>query len=119
MIEPLLLQCGAHCCPADFEPQQRKSNISLYHLHPSPVSSQAVESQIRSFGQTPCQLLIEPHPPRSSAMQVVSDAHADVQMKHAYSHTHTQPTVAVILVYKYDDIMWVSSQRAINRSSAG
>ncbi|KAI4789870.1 hypothetical protein KUCAC02_034977, partial [Chaenocephalus aceratus] len=30
----------------------------------------AVESQIRSFGQTPCQLLIEPHPPRSSAMQV-------------------------------------------------
>ncbi|KAI2668565.1 Lipopolysaccharide-responsive and beige-like anchor protein [Labeo rohita] len=33
--------------------------------------SQAVESQIRSFGQTPCQLLIEPHPPRSSAMQVL------------------------------------------------
>lgn len=33
---------------------------------------QAVEAQIRSFGQTPSQLLIEPHPPRSSAMQVVS-----------------------------------------------
>uniref|UniRef100_A0A8C3IW40 LPS responsive beige-like anchor protein n=1 Tax=Chrysemys picta bellii TaxID=8478 RepID=A0A8C3IW40_CHRPI len=31
---------------------------------------QAVEAQIRSFGQTPSQLLIEPHPPRSSAMQV-------------------------------------------------
>ncbi|XP_029007052.1 lipopolysaccharide-responsive and beige-like anchor protein isoform X4 [Betta splendens] len=31
---------------------------------------EAVESQIRSFGQTPGQLLIEPHPPRSSAMQV-------------------------------------------------
>ncbi|XP_028289645.1 lipopolysaccharide-responsive and beige-like anchor protein isoform X2 [Gouania willdenowi] len=31
---------------------------------------EAVESQIRSFGQTPCQLLIEPHTPRSSAMQV-------------------------------------------------
>uniref|UniRef100_A0A803TAM5 LPS responsive beige-like anchor protein n=1 Tax=Anolis carolinensis TaxID=28377 RepID=A0A803TAM5_ANOCA len=30
---------------------------------------QAVEAQIRSFGQTPSQLLIEPHPPRSSAMQ--------------------------------------------------
>uniref|UniRef100_A0A674KIX0 LPS responsive beige-like anchor protein n=1 Tax=Terrapene triunguis TaxID=2587831 RepID=A0A674KIX0_9SAUR len=29
----------------------------------------AVEAQIRSFGQTPSQLLIEPHPPRSSAMQ--------------------------------------------------
>lgn len=42
---------------------------------------QAVESQIRSFGQTPCQLLIEPHPPRSSAMQVVSDAYT-------YTQTH-------------------------------
>ncbi|TRY56478.1 hypothetical protein DNTS_026453, partial [Danionella cerebrum] len=35
-----------------------------------PVLREAVESQIRSFGQTPCQLLIEPHLPRSSAMQV-------------------------------------------------
>uniref|UniRef100_A0A8C8A3B7 Neurobeachin n=1 Tax=Oryzias sinensis TaxID=183150 RepID=A0A8C8A3B7_9TELE len=34
-----------------------------------PMLREAVESQIRSFGQTPCQLLIEPHPPRSSAMQ--------------------------------------------------
>uniref|UniRef100_A0A8C1EPF4 Neurobeachin n=1 Tax=Cyprinus carpio carpio TaxID=630221 RepID=A0A8C1EPF4_CYPCA len=35
-----------------------------------PMIREAVESQIRGFGQTPCQLLIEPHPPRSSAMQV-------------------------------------------------
>ncbi|XP_031416111.1 lipopolysaccharide-responsive and beige-like anchor protein isoform X3 [Clupea harengus] len=35
-----------------------------------PMLREAVESQIRSFGQTPYQLLIEPHPPRSSAMQV-------------------------------------------------
>uniref|UniRef100_A0A671M5Y6 Lipopolysaccharide-responsive and beige-like anchor protein n=1 Tax=Sinocyclocheilus anshuiensis TaxID=1608454 RepID=A0A671M5Y6_9TELE len=35
-----------------------------------PMLREAVESQIRSFGQTPCQLLIEPHLPRSSAMQV-------------------------------------------------
>nr|XP_009687538.1 PREDICTED: lipopolysaccharide-responsive and beige-like anchor protein isoform X4 [Struthio camelus australis] len=35
-----------------------------------PVLREAVEAQIRSFGQTPSQLLIEPHPPRSSAMQV-------------------------------------------------
>ncbi|XP_044286891.1 lipopolysaccharide-responsive and beige-like anchor protein isoform X2 [Varanus komodoensis] len=35
-----------------------------------PVMREAVEAQIRSFGQTPSQLLIEPHPPRSSAMQV-------------------------------------------------
>uniref|UniRef100_A0A8C6LR58 Neurobeachin n=1 Tax=Nothobranchius furzeri TaxID=105023 RepID=A0A8C6LR58_NOTFU len=34
-----------------------------------PMLREAVESQIRSFGQTPCQLLIEPHAPRSSAMQ--------------------------------------------------
>ncbi|XP_062992178.1 lipopolysaccharide-responsive and beige-like anchor protein isoform X2 [Elgaria multicarinata webbii] len=34
-----------------------------------PVLREAVEAQIRSFGQTPSQLLIEPHPPRSSAMQ--------------------------------------------------
>ncbi|CAH2301148.1 lipopolysaccharide-responsive and beige-like anchor [Pelobates cultripes] len=35
-----------------------------------PVLREGAESQIRSFGQTPSQLLIEPHPPRSSAMQV-------------------------------------------------
>ncbi|XP_036880518.2 lipopolysaccharide-responsive and beige-like anchor protein isoform X1 [Manis javanica] len=35
-----------------------------------PLLREAVEAQIRSFGQTPSQLLIEPHPPRGSAMQV-------------------------------------------------
>lgn len=34
-----------------------------------PVLREGVEAQIRSFGQTPSQLLIEPHPPRGSAMQ--------------------------------------------------
>ncbi|XP_040823276.1 lipopolysaccharide-responsive and beige-like anchor protein isoform X2 [Ochotona curzoniae] len=34
-----------------------------------PVLREAIEAQIRSFGQTPSQLLIEPHPPRGSAMQ--------------------------------------------------
>lgn len=33
---------------------------------------QATEAQIQHFGQTPSQLLIEPHPPRSSAMHLVS-----------------------------------------------
>lgn len=32
---------------------------------------EAVENQIRSFGQTPSQLLMEPHPPRCSAMHLV------------------------------------------------
>ena len=36
------------------------------------VDCQALENQIRSFGQTPSQLLTEPHPPRSSPMNLVS-----------------------------------------------
>ncbi|XP_050298842.1 neurobeachin isoform X6 [Anthonomus grandis grandis] len=34
------------------------------------VMREAVENQIRNFGQTPSQLLMEPHPPRSSAMHL-------------------------------------------------
>lgn len=37
-----------------------------------PVMKEAIENQIRNFGQTPSQLLMEPHPPRSSAMHLVS-----------------------------------------------
>lgn len=36
-----------------------------------PVMKEAIENQIRNFGQTPSQLLMEPHPPRSSAMHLV------------------------------------------------
>ncbi|XP_072155979.1 neurobeachin isoform X4 [Bemisia tabaci] len=35
-----------------------------------PVLKEAIENQVRSFGQTPSQLLMEPHPPRSSAMHL-------------------------------------------------
>ncbi|XP_040282061.1 neurobeachin isoform X9 [Bufo bufo] len=35
-----------------------------------PVIREAMEAQIQNFGQTPSQLLIEPHPPRSSAMHL-------------------------------------------------
>lgn len=35
------------------------------------LALQAMEAQIQNFGQTPSQLLIEPHPPRSSAMHLV------------------------------------------------
>ncbi|XP_053616649.1 neurobeachin isoform X5 [Plodia interpunctella] len=35
-----------------------------------PVTRAAVEDQIRSFGQTPAQLLSEPHPPRASTMHL-------------------------------------------------
>ncbi|TNN87418.1 Neurobeachin [Liparis tanakae] len=34
------------------------------------INRMATEAQIQSFGQTPSQLLIEPHPPRSSAMHL-------------------------------------------------
>lgn len=34
---------------------------------------EAIENQIKNFGQTPSQLLMEPHPPRSSAMHLVRD----------------------------------------------
>ncbi|KAF2882214.1 hypothetical protein ILUMI_23956 [Ignelater luminosus] len=34
------------------------------------VMKEAIENQIRNFGQTPSQLLMEPHPPRSSAMHL-------------------------------------------------
>lgn len=35
-----------------------------------PVMREAIENQIKNFGQTPSQLLMEPHPPRSSAMHL-------------------------------------------------
>ncbi|XP_049878270.1 neurobeachin, partial [Pectinophora gossypiella] len=35
-----------------------------------PVTRAAIEDQIRSFGQTPAQLLTEPHPPRASTMHL-------------------------------------------------
>ncbi|XP_018307724.1 neurobeachin isoform X1 [Mycetomoellerius zeteki] len=35
-----------------------------------PMIREAIENQIRNFGQTPSQLLMEPHPPRSSAMHL-------------------------------------------------
>ncbi|CRK90982.1 CLUMA_CG004671, isoform B, partial [Clunio marinus] len=35
-----------------------------------PVMREAIENQIKNFGQTPSLLLMEPHPPRSSAMHL-------------------------------------------------
>ncbi|XP_075054984.1 lipopolysaccharide-responsive and beige-like anchor protein [Mixophyes fleayi] len=46
-----------------------EGNVNLSSIT-DPVLREAVEAQVRSFGQNPSQLLIEPHPPRSSAMQV-------------------------------------------------
>lgn len=35
-----------------------------------PISKASIENQIRHFGQTPSNLLVEPHPPRSSSLMI-------------------------------------------------
>lgn len=46
-----------------------EGNVDLDSIT-DPVMRDAIENQIKNFGQTPSQLLIEPHPPRSSAMHL-------------------------------------------------
>ncbi|KAK7475305.1 hypothetical protein BaRGS_00033452 [Batillaria attramentaria] len=46
-----------------------EGNVNLEAIT-DPIMKEAVENQIRSFGQTPSQLLTEPHPPRSSVMHL-------------------------------------------------
>uniref|UniRef100_A0A8D8UFC3 Neurobeachin n=1 Tax=Cacopsylla melanoneura TaxID=428564 RepID=A0A8D8UFC3_9HEMI len=46
-----------------------EGNVELEAIT-DPVMREAVENQIKNFGQTPSQLLMEPHPPRSSAMHM-------------------------------------------------
>ncbi|CAH1123738.1 unnamed protein product [Ceutorhynchus assimilis] len=46
-----------------------EGSVDLDSIHDK-VMKEAVENQIRNFGQTPSQLLMEPHPPRSSAMHL-------------------------------------------------
>ncbi|XP_016338588.1 neurobeachin a [Sinocyclocheilus anshuiensis] len=45
-----------------------------------PQLRESMEAQIQSFGQAPSQLLIEPHPPRSSAMHLVSLYYQDTSI---------------------------------------
>ncbi|XP_062597787.1 neurobeachin-like isoform X2 [Saccostrea cucullata] len=46
-----------------------------------PVMKEAIENQIRSFGQTPTQLLTEPHPPRSSLMHLMSERYQENKLR--------------------------------------
>ncbi len=39
----------------------------------NPTDRAAIETQIKNFGQVPSQLLTEPHPPRNSAIPLVSE----------------------------------------------
>uniref|UniRef100_A0A8C1QV27 Neurobeachin n=1 Tax=Cyprinus carpio TaxID=7962 RepID=A0A8C1QV27_CYPCA len=47
-----------------------EGSVNLDSLASDPLLREATEAQIQSVGQTPSQLLIEPHPPRSSAMHL-------------------------------------------------
>lgn len=49
-----------------------------------PLMREAIENQIRNFGQTPSQLLMEPHPPRSSAMHLVSIYYCYIYKLHVF-----------------------------------
>ncbi|XP_049825585.1 neurobeachin isoform X2 [Aethina tumida] len=46
-----------------------EGNVELESINDK-MMREAIENQIRNFGQTPSQLLMEPHPPRSSAMHL-------------------------------------------------
>ncbi|XP_064482280.1 neurobeachin-like isoform X2 [Ornithodoros turicata] len=46
-----------------------EGSVDLENMKDS-VMKEAIENQIKNFGQTPSQLLMEPHPPRSSAMHI-------------------------------------------------
>ena len=54
----------------------------------------AIENQIRNFGQTPSQLLLEPHPPRNSAMHAVSPTGALTNSKCAANTVRVKNTVS-------------------------
>ncbi|XP_052674845.1 neurobeachin-like isoform X3 [Crassostrea angulata] len=45
------------------------------------VMKEAIENQIKSFGQTPTQLLAEPHPPRSSLMHLMSERYQENKLR--------------------------------------
>ncbi|XP_072547621.1 neurobeachin isoform X1 [Salminus brasiliensis] len=47
-----------------------EGSVNLDSLTADPQLREAMEAQIQTVGQTPSQLLIEPHPPRSSAMHL-------------------------------------------------
>ncbi|KAK7076595.1 hypothetical protein SK128_019997 [Halocaridina rubra] len=61
-----------------------------------PVMQEAIENQIRNFGQTPSQLLMEPHPPRSSAMHLLV-AHRVRIRSHASLEEEVEPPLNLFL----------------------
>lgn len=79
----LFVHCLVFIYPSPFPGPEaiRASNVFYYLTYEGsvdmdtitdPIMREAIENQIRCFGQTPSQLLMEPHLPRSSAMHIVS-----------------------------------------------
>ncbi|KAI1893596.1 hypothetical protein AGOR_G00125350 [Albula goreensis] len=62
-----------------------------------PLLREAMEVQIQSFGQTPSQLLIEPHPPRSSAMHLCFLPQSPLMFK-----DQMQQDVIMVLKFPYN-----------------
>ena len=56
----------------------------------NPTDRAAIETQIRNFGQAPSQLLTEPHPPRNSAMTLVSQTQVIFYFNHFFIYFRPQ-----------------------------
>lgn len=63
------------------------------------VMREAIENQIRNFGQTPSQLLLEPHPPRNSAMHAVSLNGPFTSSKSSPNTMHLNKTVSAKTIF--------------------
>lgn len=91
---------------------------------------QALEDQIRSFGQTPSQLVTDPHPPRSSALHVsplmFTPVHTDLLMMLKFisnspvvwmaANVHPQSPLSAVLTISANYIYGVNKW---NHSAAG
>ena len=77
--------------------------ISLESVADDPVTREAVESQIRNFGQTPAQLLTEPHPPRASPLAVAPMMYAQ----------HTDDVCMIMKFLSNAPIIFVSANTGV------
>ena len=63
--------CACACVRTEWKAQTALRVLITWGVELCLFFWQALENQIRSFGQTPAQLLTEPHPPRNSVMHLV------------------------------------------------
>ncbi|XP_060594315.1 neurobeachin-like isoform X4 [Ruditapes philippinarum] len=79
-----------------------EGNVNLESMTDT-VMKEAIENQIRSFGQTPTQLLTEPHPPRSSVMHLLTQNYSkqnrSILKKSPMMFTSVQDDVCMIMKF--------------------